>query len=161
MTQRQLQRSSRVSRSYLARIECGLLTPSLGTVEKLSFGLGISLNRFFISDVCETLLEDKFIRGVRPFLHQLDWEQWQSILKRLAAISTYVSDDNVETDLTEQPRAAQIGDKPRPLQSTAIRHPHTGSEDAGTIFRRRMDVPSPRFFSKRQFGSRNSCDRVL
>jgi hypothetical protein len=36
------------------------------------------------------LLEDPFIQGLRPFLRQLDWEQWQSILKRLAAISDHV-----------------------------------------------------------------------
>jgi hypothetical protein len=28
---------------------------------------------------------------LRPFLRQLDWEQWQSILKRLQAISDHVS----------------------------------------------------------------------
>ncbi|HEX2662844.1 MAG TPA: hypothetical protein VHM93_08425, partial [Candidatus Acidoferrum sp.] len=28
--------------------------------------------------------------GLRPFLRQLDWEQWQSILKRLQAISDHV-----------------------------------------------------------------------
>ena len=32
-----------------------------------------------------------FIQGLRPFLRQLDWEQWQSILKRLQAISDHVS----------------------------------------------------------------------
>ncbi|PYT74385.1 MAG: hypothetical protein DMG42_10750, partial [Acidobacteria bacterium] len=31
-----------------------------------------------------------FIQGLRPFLRQLDWEQWQSILKRLQAISDHV-----------------------------------------------------------------------
>jgi hypothetical protein len=36
------------------------------------------------------LLEDPFIQGLRPFLRQLDWEQWQSILKRLQAISDHV-----------------------------------------------------------------------
>jgi len=39
-------------------------------------------------------LEDPFIQGLRPFLRQLDWEQWQSILKRLAAISDHVSGRN-------------------------------------------------------------------
>jgi hypothetical protein len=28
---------------------------------------------------------------LRPFLRQLDWEQWQSILKRLQAISDHVA----------------------------------------------------------------------
>src|SRR5882762_284336 len=74
MTQSQLQSRSKVSRSYLSRIESGQMTPSLGTLEKIS----------------EALLEDPFIQGLRPFLQQLDWEQWQSILKRLQAISDHV-----------------------------------------------------------------------
>jgi hypothetical protein len=50
------------------------------------------LNRFFIPESDgEALLEDPFIQGLRPFLHQLDWEQWQSILKRLQAISDNIS----------------------------------------------------------------------
>ena len=49
-------------------------------------------NRFFIPESDgEALLEDPFIQGLRPFLRQLDWEQWQSILKRLQAISDHVS----------------------------------------------------------------------
>ena len=50
------------------------------------------LNRFFIPESDgEALLEDPFIQGLRPFLRQLDWEQWQSILKRLQAISDHVN----------------------------------------------------------------------
>jgi transcriptional regulator with XRE-family HTH domain len=92
MTQSQLQARSRVSRSYLSRIESGQMTPSLGTLEKISEALGVGLNRFFIPESNgESLLEDPFIQGLRPFLRQLDWEQWQSILKRLQAISDHVS----------------------------------------------------------------------
>src|SRR6266403_2266113 len=88
MTQSQLQSRSKVSRSYLSRIESGQMTPSLGTLEKISEGL----NRFFIPESDgEALLEDPFIQGLRPFLQQLDWEQWQSILKRLQAISDHVN----------------------------------------------------------------------
>lgn len=91
MTQSQLQARSRVSRSYLSRIESGQMTPSLGTLEKISEALGVGLNRFFVPESNgEALLEDPFIQGLRPFLRQLDWEQWQSILKRLAAISDHV-----------------------------------------------------------------------
>ncbi len=92
MTQSQLQARSRVSRSYLSRIESGQMTPSLGTLEKISEALGVGLNRFFIPESNgEALLEDPFIQGLRPFLRQLDWEQWQSILKRLQAISDNVT----------------------------------------------------------------------
>ena len=92
MTQSQLQSRSKVSRSYLSRIESGQMTPSLGTLEKISEALNVGLNRFFIPESDgEALLEDPFIQGLRQFLHQLDWEQWQSILKRLQAISDNVS----------------------------------------------------------------------
>ncbi len=92
MTQSQLQARSRVSRSYLSRIESGQMTPSLGTLEKISEALSVGLNRFFIPESNgEALLEDPFIQGLRPFLRQLDWEQWQGILKRLQAISDHVS----------------------------------------------------------------------
>src|SRR5271165_6415819 len=92
MTQSQLQARSKVSRSYLSRIESGQMTPSLGTLEKISEALNVGLNRFFIPESDgEALLEDPFIQGLRPFLRQLDWEQWQSILKRLQAISDSVS----------------------------------------------------------------------
>jgi transcriptional regulator with XRE-family HTH domain len=76
----------------LSRIESGQMTPSLGTLEKISEALNVGLNRFFIPESDgEALLEDPFIQGLRQFLHQLDWEQWQSILKRLQAISDNVS----------------------------------------------------------------------
>ncbi len=95
MTQSQLQARSRVSRSYLSRIESGQMTPSLGTLEKISEALGVGLNRFFVPESNgEALLEDPFIQGLRPYLRQLDWEQWQGILKRLQAISDHVSTSN-------------------------------------------------------------------
>ncbi len=95
MTQSQLQARSRVSRSYLSRIESGQMTPSLGTLEKISEALGVGLNRFFIPESHgEVLMEDPFIQGLRPFLRQLDWDQWQSILKRLQAISDHLGGTN-------------------------------------------------------------------
>src|ERR1700737_4525230 len=91
MTQRQLQSRSKLNASYLSRIESGQMPPSLGTLEKISEALNVGLNRFFIPESDgEALLEDPFIQGLRPFLRQLDWEQWQSILKRLQAISDHV-----------------------------------------------------------------------
>jgi transcriptional regulator with XRE-family HTH domain len=115
MTQSQLQARSRVSRSYLSRIESGQMTPSLGTLEKISEALGVGLNRFFVPESNgETLLEDPFIQGLRPFLRQLDWEQWQSILKRLAAISDHVSTSGqMRTMPQPQPAAAKVGQPAR------------------------------------------------
>ncbi len=95
MTQSQLQARSRVSRSYLSRIESGQMTPSLGTLEKIAEALGVGLNRFFVPQSNgEALMEDPFIQGLRPYLRQLDGEQWQSILKRLQAISDHVTNSN-------------------------------------------------------------------
>ena len=110
MTQSQLQARSRVSRSYLSRIESGQMTPSLGTLEKISEALGVGLNRFFVPESNgEALLEDPFIQGLRPYLRQLDWEQWQSILKRLQAISDHVSSSNGHLRPAPQPsRAPQL-----------------------------------------------------
>jgi transcriptional regulator with XRE-family HTH domain len=97
MTQRQLQERSRVSRSYLSRIESGQMTPSLGTLEKISEALGVALNRFFSPMLNrESLLEDLFIQRLAPFLRRLEWEQWQSILERLAAISRNASVSNAQ-----------------------------------------------------------------
>ena len=117
MTQSQLQARSRVSRSYLSRIESGQMTPSLGTLEKISEALGVGLNRFFIPESNgEALLEDPFIQGLRPFLRQLDWEQWQSILKRLQAIGDHVSTSG-QMRTMPQPQPAV------PVNGMAMRRP--------------------------------------
>jgi transcriptional regulator with XRE-family HTH domain len=122
MTQSQLQARSRVSRSYLSRIESGQMTPSLGTLEKISEALGVGLNRFFVPESNgETLFEDPFIQGLRPFLRQLDWEQWQSILKRLAAISDHVSTSGqMRTMPPPAPPRAAMPVTRRPVQQSAM-----------------------------------------
>jgi transcriptional regulator with XRE-family HTH domain len=122
MTQSQLQARSRVSRSYLSRIESGQMTPSLGTLEKISEALGVGLNRFFVPESNgETLFEDPFIQGLRPFLRQLDWEQWQSILKRLAAISDHVgSSGQMRTMPPAPPQRTALPAARRPLQSAVM-----------------------------------------
>ena len=122
MTQSQLQARSRVSRSYLSRIESGQMTPSLGTLEKIAEALGVGLNRFFVPETNgETVLEDPFIQGLRPFLRQLDSTKWQGILKRLQAISDHVSTNHVhslpphpsERMSTHMPRRQlQVGEGP-------------------------------------------------
>jgi transcriptional regulator with XRE-family HTH domain len=112
MTQTQLNANSGISRSYLSRIESGQMTPSLGTLEKISEALGVGLNRFLVPETSsETVLEDEFIQQLQPYLRQLDWAQWQSILKRLAAISDYVSARNGPVPSVAQPEQALIAEK--------------------------------------------------
>ena len=66
------------------------MTPSLGTLEKIGDALKIGLNRFFIPELeGEKLLEDLFIQALRPYLTQLHWAQWISILTRLRAIGDH------------------------------------------------------------------------
>jgi transcriptional regulator with XRE-family HTH domain len=121
MTQSKLQARSLVSRSYLSRIESGQMTPSLGTLEKLSEALGVGLQRFFVPETNgEALLEDPFIQGLRPFLRQLDWKQWQSILKRLAAISDHVSSGNGIVHSLGQPQPVRMEQLTRQIHPTAI-----------------------------------------
>jgi hypothetical protein len=65
----------------------------------------------------ETVLEDPFIQGLRPFLRQLDWAQWQGILKRLQAISEHVHTSQMrplppqssERMPNNMPRRQQVG----------------------------------------------------
>jgi transcriptional regulator with XRE-family HTH domain len=125
MTQSQLQARSRVSRSYLSRIESGQMTPSLGTLEKIAEALGVGLNRFFIPESNgETVLEDPFIQGLRPFLRQLDWTQWQGILRRLQAISEHVNTNQQVRPLPPQPAVRVAAGIPRrqaiPTGHTAV-----------------------------------------
>jgi transcriptional regulator with XRE-family HTH domain len=125
LTQNELFELSNVSRSYLARIESGLMTPSLGTLEKISEALGVSLNRFFVRGG-EALLEDPFIQGLHPYLHQLDWEQWQSIIRRLAVISNSVGFDQSKL-APFPPRSTQIGAVTRrPMEPTTMSQRQAG-----------------------------------
>jgi transcriptional regulator with XRE-family HTH domain len=130
MTQTQLNAHSRVSRSYLCRIESGQMTPSLGTLEKISEALGVGLNRFFVPETNgATLLEDPFIHVLRPFLRQLDWEQWQSILKRLTAISDHVSGRNEPVRALAKSKPTLIENLGRRIgqpRSATNRLPHHG-----------------------------------
>src|SRR6202162_4288887 len=126
MTQSQIQARSRVSRSYLSRIESGQMTARLGTLEKIAEALGVGLNRFCVPETNgETVLEDPFIQGLRPYLRQLDWTQWQGILKRLQAISEHVSTNHSVRPLPPQPAERLPNHMPRrqqhmPQTSTAL-----------------------------------------
>jgi transcriptional regulator with XRE-family HTH domain len=96
ITQSQLQDCSRVSRSYLSRIEGGQMTPSLGTLEKIGQALGIGLHNFFIPELRgESLIRDDFIQDLRPMLRQLDYDRWQYVLRRLAIISGQVESEQI------------------------------------------------------------------
>jgi transcriptional regulator with XRE-family HTH domain len=91
MTQGQLRVRSRLSKSYLSRVETGLFIPSIATLEKIAKAIGIGVYRFLAPETTsQTVLEDPFIWDLRPLFLQLDWEQRQSILRRLAAISNHV-----------------------------------------------------------------------
>jgi transcriptional regulator with XRE-family HTH domain len=99
------------------------MTPSLGTLEKISEALGVGLNRFFVPETNgEALLEDPFIQGLRPFLRQLDWEQWQSILKRLAAISDHVSSGNGMVRPLAPPQVSRVEQLTRRMHPAAMGH---------------------------------------
>lgn len=87
LTQSELASKSKVSRSYLCRIEFGQMTPSLGTLEKIAEALCVPFKLFFVPEEDSSLLIlDPFISGLRPLLHKLEWEQWGGLLKRLQAI---------------------------------------------------------------------------
>ena len=59
---------------------------------------------------------------VEPFLRQLDWEQWQSILKRLAAISDHVSSGNGLVRPLAQPQASRVEHLARRMHPAAMGH---------------------------------------
>jgi transcriptional regulator with XRE-family HTH domain len=91
MSQGQLRVRSRLSKSYLSRVETGLFIPSIANLEKIAEAIGIGVYRFLTPETTgQTVLEDPFIRDLRPLFLQLNWEQRQSILRRLAAISNRV-----------------------------------------------------------------------
>ena len=105
MTQSQLQAASKVSRSYLSRIESGQMTPSLRTLEKLAVALDVDLNSFFVPvSKSETLLRDPYIQKLQPFFQKLDWKQWQFILTRLAAIHNHAVTRYTRRALSHEPK---------------------------------------------------------
>ena len=70
-------------------------------------------------------MEDPFIQGLRPFLRQLDWEQWQSILRRLQVISDHVTAVTVAASQGSPPRGSAARGGPAPSGRTPI--PQSGS----------------------------------
>jgi len=78
-------RRSGISRGHLHHVENRSFTPSLRTLEKISFGLGVGLGRLLTLNSSEIVLEDAFIQQVRPFLRHLDSQQRKLLLRTLEA----------------------------------------------------------------------------
>src|SRR5579872_4473789 len=69
VTQAELHVLAGISRSYISQLELGLLTPGIGTLEKLSDALGFTVADFLVSEVAgEVVLDDPFIRDLRPYI---------------------------------------------------------------------------------------------
>src|SRR5258706_16025500 len=99
------------------------MSPRHGTLEKISEALGVGLYRFFVPESNgEALLKYPFIQGLRLFLRQLDWEQWQSILKRLAAISDHVSNGPGQVRPLAPPQSARMEQLTRRIHPAAMGH---------------------------------------
>jgi transcriptional regulator with XRE-family HTH domain len=81
----QLARNAKVGRVHLWAIETGRNIPGILTLEKLSEALGVGLCRLLTKSDAEFLLEDPFVRSVRPLLPRLNVQHRQSILKILQA----------------------------------------------------------------------------
>lgn len=78
MTQADFQIRSRVSRSYMYRTEAGQMTPSIGTLEKISQTLKLPMRYFFSHPdfySTELLCADPFIEEIRKIVHLLDRKQ--------------------------------------------------------------------------------------
>jgi len=81
----ELARRSGISRGHLHHVENRSFTPSLRTLEKISFGLGVGLGRLLTLTSSEIVLEDSFVRQVRPFLPELTSQQRVHLLRTLKA----------------------------------------------------------------------------
>lgn len=85
-TQGNLQHASRVSRSYLSRVESGEMTPSIATLENIAAALDVHLSKFFTEED-ETWHEDPFIEVLKPYVRHLTPGQRKSLVDRLKAIT--------------------------------------------------------------------------
>lgn len=84
MKRLQLQARSRISRSFLSRVESGTMIPSLNTLEKLSEALQFPLRDFFSHPDDVTLLcADPFIEEIRKIVHVLNSTQRAELLSWL------------------------------------------------------------------------------
>jgi len=85
LTASELAKRSRISRGHLHHVENKSFMPSLRTLEKISVGLGVGLGRLLTLNSSEVVLEDSFIRQIRPFLASLNSHQRELVLRTLQA----------------------------------------------------------------------------
>ncbi len=85
LTQSELARRSRISRGHLFHVENKRFVPSVRTLEKISAGLGVGVGRLLTLNSSEVVLEDSFIRQIRPFLRCLNSHQRELVLRTLQA----------------------------------------------------------------------------
>ena len=86
LTLAQLAARSQMPRGHLYHIEAQTFATSLATLEKICSGLNVGLGRFLaMNSHNEIVLEDSFVRQVKPYLAVLNHEQRKHVLKTLAA----------------------------------------------------------------------------
>jgi transcriptional regulator with XRE-family HTH domain len=87
LTQSELARRSQISRGHLYHVENQSFVPSLRTLEKLSVGLDVGLGRLLTLSAAapDFVLEDAFVKQVRPFLRCLNSRQREFVLRTLEA----------------------------------------------------------------------------
>lgn len=85
LTSPELARRARISRGHLFHIENKRFQPSLATLERIASGLETGLGRLLALTPHEIVLEDSFVREVKPYLRALNPGQRDHLLRVLAA----------------------------------------------------------------------------
>ena len=85
LTASDLAKRSGISRGHLHHVENESFAPSLRTLERISAGLGVGLGRLLTLNSSEIVLEDSFVREVRPFLRCLNSRHRELLLRTLEA----------------------------------------------------------------------------
>src|SRR5260370_42396261 len=81
-----LARDANVARAHLWGIETGRYVPGIAILERISDALGVGVGRFLTKSDAEMLLEDSFVRNIRPLLPRLNVQHRQFILKPLQTL---------------------------------------------------------------------------
>src|SRR5260370_16752794 len=76
-----LARDANVARAHLWGIETGRYVPGIAILERISDALGVGVGRFLTKSDPEMLLEDSFLRNIRPLLPLLNVHHRHFILK--------------------------------------------------------------------------------